>query len=221
MSWVISAGYASVRLRNRTEIMMPWTEITRKRYERNPMGYSSDVTDGNGLLSVDCFRVATGSPARARVLCATFGNAIRYIAASGCAWSLLPKDFPPVSTVRCYFHRWRDSCMRSTGRRWPWYATHRAEAVRPQGVFIESVRTTENTSLSGFDAGRKIKGRKRHIMTDTCGRLVAWSHCAFIRPMFRPAMGRPVSLPGSIARPRSCATSLPMKVMPDRNCARR
>ncbi len=43
---------------------MPWNEITRKRYERNPMGYSSDVTDGNGLLSVDCFRVATGSPAQ-------------------------------------------------------------------------------------------------------------------------------------------------------------
>jgi len=36
-------------------------------------------------------------------------NAIQYIAASGCAWSLLPKDFPPVSTVRCYFYRWRDN----------------------------------------------------------------------------------------------------------------
>ncbi len=41
------------------------------------------------------------------------------------------------------------------------------------GGVIDSVRTTENTSLSGFDAGRKIKGRKRHIMTDTCGRLLA------------------------------------------------
>ena len=43
----------------------------------------------------------------------------------------------------------------------------------PTGGVIDSVRTTENTSLSGFDAGRKIKGRKRHIMTDTCGRLLA------------------------------------------------
>ena len=132
MSWVILAGYDSVCLRNRTEIMVPWTEITRKRYERNPMGCSSDVTDGQwtvvSRLLPGCNRLARPRKGALRDI----WNAIRYIAASGCAWSLLPKDFPPVSTVRCYFHRWRDSCMRSTGRRWPWYATHRAEAV--QGV---------------------------------------------------------------------------------------
>ena len=134
MSWVISAGYASVRLRNRTEIMMPWTEITRKRYERNPMGCSSDVTDGQwtvvSRLLPGCNRL--GRPHKSALR--DIWNAIRYIAASGCARSLLPKDFTPVSTVRCYFHRWRDNgLLHEVNRAWrPWYATHRAEAI--QGV---------------------------------------------------------------------------------------
>ena len=94
---------------------MPWNEITRKRYERIPMGCSSDVTDGQWAV------VSQLLPGRNRLArphnsaLRDIWNAIRYIAASGCARSLLPKDFPPVSTVRCYFHRWRDSCMRSTG----------------------------------------------------------------------------------------------------------
>jgi hypothetical protein len=46
MSWVNSAGYDSVLLRNRTEIEMAWTESTRKQYERDKHRYSSDVSDG-------------------------------------------------------------------------------------------------------------------------------------------------------------------------------
>ena len=96
---------------------MPWNETIRKRDERIPMGCSSDVIDGQWAV------VSRLLPGRNRLAHPRKGtlrdiwNAIRYIAASGCAWSLLPKDFPPVSTVRCYFHRWRDSCMKSTGRR--------------------------------------------------------------------------------------------------------
>ena len=88
---------------------MPWNETIRKRYERIPMGYSSDVTDGQWTV------VSRLLPGRNRLAHPRKGalrdiwNAIRYIAASGCARSLLPKDFPPVSTVRCYFHRWRDN----------------------------------------------------------------------------------------------------------------
>ena len=154
---------------------MPWNETIRKRYERIPMGYSSDVIDGQWTV------VSRLLPGRNRLAHPRKGalrdiwNAIRYIAASGCAWSLLPKDFPPVSTVRCYFHRWRDNGLLHEVNR-ALAAMARCAQSRsgsPTGGVIDSVRTTENTSLSGFHAGRKIKGRKRHIMTDTCGRLLA------------------------------------------------
>jgi putative transposase len=72
-------------------------------------------------------------------------EAILYIASSGCQWRMLPGDFPPVSTVRGYFYTWRE-----------------------MGLW----KTTESGGISGYDAGKKIKGRKRHIVTDTLGLLI-------------------------------------------------
>ena len=102
---------------------------------------------------------------------------IGHIAAAGCAWSLLPKDFPPVSTVRYYFYNWRDSgllaeinhALVALAGEWE------ARDHQPTAGVIDSqsVKTTENGGISGYDAGKKIKGRKRHIMTDTCGHLLA------------------------------------------------
>jgi len=103
-------------------------------------------------------------------------NALLYIALSGGAWRMLPKCFPPVSTVRRYFHAWRNTGLFETinivlvmnlreieGR----------EAHPSAGVIdSQSVKTTERGEICGYDAGKKIKGRKRHILTDTCGFLV-------------------------------------------------
>ena len=103
-------------------------------------------------------------------------NALLYIALSGGAWPMLPKCFPPVSTVRRYFHAWRNTGLFETintalvmnlreieGR----------EAHPSAGVIdSQSVKTTERGGICGYDAGKKIKGRKRHILTDTCGFLV-------------------------------------------------
>ncbi len=156
---------------------MPWTETTRCQYERNNERYSSDVTDAEWAV---IFPLLPGPNKLGRpreVELREVWDGIGYIAAAGCAWSLLPKDFPPVSTVRYYFYNWRDSgllaeinhALVALAREWE------ARDHQPTAGVIDSqsVKTTENGGISGYDAGKKIKGRKRHIMTDTCGHLLA------------------------------------------------
>lgn len=100
-------------------------------------------------------------------------NAILYMASSGCQWRMLPRDFPPASTVQRYFYDWRDRGLIATIR------VHLAVAARelegreasPTAGVIDSqsVKTAENGGIRGYDAGKKIKGRKRHIVVDTLG----------------------------------------------------
>lgn len=156
---------------------MAWTELTRCRYERNSDGYSSDVTDAEwtvvGPFLPGCNRL--GRPRRVDLR--QVWDAIQYIAATGCAWSLLPHDFPPVSTVRYYFYRWRDNGLLAEINRTLVALARKADRRERQptaGVIdSQSVKTTESGGIRGYDAGKRIKGRKRHIMTDTCGHLIA------------------------------------------------
>ena len=156
---------------------MAWTEITRKRYERNADRYASDLTDAEWSVVAPLLpgRSRVGRPRKVDLR--DVWEAIQYIASAGCAWSLLPKDFPPVSTVRYDFYHWRDSRLLHEINRMLVAAARRAQGrdSRPTAGVIDSqsVKTSENTSLSGYDAGKRIKGRKRHIITDTCGHLLA------------------------------------------------
>lgn len=86
---------------------MAWTELTRPHYDRRCLRYASDVTDKewdiiNPFVSV-CSLV--GRPRQNNVR--DIWNAIQYIGMTGCQWAMLPKDFPPFTTVQ-YYYKWRD-----------------------------------------------------------------------------------------------------------------
>ena len=104
-------------------------------------------------------------------------NAIFYLLRTGCQWRLLPREFPVWSTVYHYFRVWKDGGVWTCVQR-SMYQQARRQAGRtafPSVVIMDgqSVKTTERGGIRGFDAHKRVKGRKRHILVDTFGLLIA------------------------------------------------
>ena len=144
--------------------------------------YASDLTDEQWALLAPLLSppVAAGAP-RTTDLREVI-NALLYRLHNGCAWHALPHDFPPEGTVRDYFHRWRRAGLweriNAVLRRWVRKAAGRDEEPSAGIIDSQSAKGTRTSGSKGYDAGKKVKGTKRHLLVDALGLLL----CVVVHP---------------------------------------
>lgn len=158
-----------------------------RRYGYKPMHRRSDatqgeracaLTDAEWALVADLFeRPAGGRGMPPRLERRLMVEACCYVLRTGCAWRLLPSTFPPWSSVYRAFSRWAAQGVFETmhDRLREQWRGRIGKAVQPSAAVLDaqSTRSSPQGGSVGFDAGKKVKGRKRHVLVDTLGLMLA------------------------------------------------
>jgi len=147
------------------------------RREDGPSGMNTDLTDAEWALVADLFERNGGRGAPPKHSRKSMVDACAYVVCTGCAWRLLPKSFPPWRGVYKAFSRWAaagtfEAMHERLRQQW---RDRIGRDPEPTVAIIDaqSTRSTAQGGMTGFDAGKKVKGRKRHLVVDTLGLLLA------------------------------------------------
>jgi len=159
-----------------TESQVATRYTAAHRDQGDSLRYPHGLTDAEWELVQDLFeRPGPGRPSQYSRR--TMLDAICYVLRSGSPWRMLPKDLPPWQSVYGRFRRWADLGLfeQMHDRLRAMWREREHRAVEPTAAIIDAqaVKTSAQGGPKGFDAGKKVKGRKRHLVTDTLGLLLA------------------------------------------------
>ena len=161
-----------------------WSNENRARYDRSRLRYPSDLTDAEWAHVEPLIPPAKRGGNRRHVNVREVVNGLMYVLSTGCQWRAIPKDLPPRSTLYDYFDLWGwdgtlerihealyVKCREAAGAR---SKPDRRDHRQPERQ--ERRKRGRRIDPSGYDAGKKINGKKRHILVDTQGLLM----CAIV-----------------------------------------
>jgi transposase len=163
-----------------------WTPITRKQHNRDRLRFPSDLTDEEWRILAPLMPPPCRVGRNRRWAWREVLDAIFYVLRGGNPWRMLPDCFPPRQTIYRWFTTWRDGGLFETINHHLLMADREriGREASPSAAVIDSqsTKTTEAGGPRGYDAGKKVNGRKRHALVDTDGRaLVLHVHPASVQ----------------------------------------
>jgi putative transposase len=148
--------------------------MSTKRY------YPTDLTEAQWALLFPLFpprKWRPGGPGRPPCDLRRVFKGILYLLKTGCQWRMLPPDFGKWNTSYTYFSRWRRTGvwarLMAALRRLERQRQGRPPEPSAGSIDSQSIRTATQGTAGGFDGNKKIKGRKRHVLVDTLGLILA------------------------------------------------